>query len=104
VDPFARTWLGFSTTDADGFLYFSSKAWILQDFFAWARVARFANGAGRLHRRGALRALAWGGFTAAGHCAFPLRCYFKRNLDVFHENQVYVLNFFLFCIFILIQE
>ena len=76
-----------------------------------------------------LQALAWGGFTAAGHskllrgaasplrgipsscagrlhrcgaCAFPPRFCFKRNLDVFHENQVYVLNFPLFCIFILI--
>ncbi len=73
--------------------------------------------AGRLHRCGALRALARGGFTAVGHsellrgAASPLWCMrfpspvlFKRNLDVFHENQVYVLNFPLFCIFILIQE
>ena len=44
--------------------------------------------AGRLHRCGA--------------CAFPPRFCIKRNLDVFHENQVYVLNFPLFCIFILI--
>ena len=57
---------------------------------------------GRLHRRGVLRVLAWGSFTDAGYCAFPLRCCFKRNLDGFYENQVYVLNFPLFCIFILI--
>ena len=48
-------------------------------------------------------ALVRGGFTAAGHTP-PHRCCFEQNLDIFHENRVYVLNFSSFCIFILFLE